>query len=776
MKSIKSELKTCGPKDVVSTVSAKVGGVVEAVAPGQLPRGEMQVRNAKRCLKFTGDKADELFTMMQRSKAGEGYIRDIKSTPDPAILVASDQQLDDLVRFCASATATTSCILTVDPTFCLGDFECTPITYRNLLLVTRRSKVPPIFIGPVLIHYRKNFSSFLFFASSLLGLRKELQCIKSFGTDGEKALVDAFMHEFRFATHLYCTIHARNNVRDELRGRKFPDNVISEVVSSIFGTQVGSTYKEGLVDAESEEVFYQQLEEKRLEWEDIEEKNAGCRGDFYDWFCKYKVDSIVSGMLRPVREDAGLGVPPSAFTTNASESINAVLKRKVDYKKSDLTVFVDFLKQVIDDQQREVERAVLGRGKYEFTEEYKYLQIPEANWFLMTREQRLKHLEKVAKVQLKNSGDSTEYDREAGTSLSVSAEQLHSMGLRIPLASIQGIWKKADEMLKQPNAIVSAPGFSAGSKMVASRTGRRPHLVKCNKGGRISCDADCPNWKSLSICSHCVAVAHVNGTLTEYLNCFLRAKSLPNLSQLLLTGLPSGVGNKGNRVSRKRKRVAVENVLPLSGASSIPGSAETVQAENPSPTVRPPSSTSSGIGQGIHAASSASPSTVSITIASPSPTGPPWGTYPPSTPMALQLNSVQASCGTANYAPPNYTPPGTYGTHPSSWSLQSQNFFLCVRSGNISVCSGCRNKFDRQAHPPNDLCVRHEEWRSFVSPTTNLPDSRYGNAYYHVNQACIVSKWPNFIPRSLIITDNVRDCLLPVHKFMLASTFGILFE
>lgn len=49
-------------------------------------------------------------------------------------------------------------------------------------------------------------------ASSLLGLRKELQCIKSFGTDGEKALVDAFVHEFRFATHLYCTIHARKNV------------------------------------------------------------------------------------------------------------------------------------------------------------------------------------------------------------------------------------------------------------------------------------------------------------------------------------------------------------------------------------------------------------------------------------------------------------------------------------------------------------------------------------------------------------------------------------
>ena len=29
------------------------------------------------------------------------------------------------------------------------------------------------------------------------------------------------------------------------------------------------------------------------------------------------------------------------FTTNASESVNAILKRKVDYKKNELPVFID---------------------------------------------------------------------------------------------------------------------------------------------------------------------------------------------------------------------------------------------------------------------------------------------------------------------------------------------------------------------------------------------------------------------------------------------------
>ena len=81
--------------------------------------------------------------------------------------------------------------LTVDPTFNLGDFECTPITYRHLLLTTRRYGTAPVFLGLILIHYRKNFQSFL---SSLVGLRRPLEGIRVFGTDGEKALVDAFTH------------------------------------------------------------------------------------------------------------------------------------------------------------------------------------------------------------------------------------------------------------------------------------------------------------------------------------------------------------------------------------------------------------------------------------------------------------------------------------------------------------------------------------------------------------------------------------------------------
>ena len=137
-----------------------------------------------------------------------------------------------------------------------------------------------------------------------------MEGLRSFGTDGEKALVDAFLHEFRFVVHLYCFIHARKNIKDQLYNRKFPEAVACEIVDDIFGKQVGSTFIEGLVDAENEAMFYEKLEQMELKWKQKEEKIPGCQPRFYNWFCTYKADQLVSGMLKPVREEAGLGHPP----------------------------------------------------------------------------------------------------------------------------------------------------------------------------------------------------------------------------------------------------------------------------------------------------------------------------------------------------------------------------------------------------------------------------------------------------------------------------------
>ena len=67
---------------------------------------------------------------------------------------------------------------------------------------------------------------------------------------------------------------------------------------------------------------------------------------------------------------------------------------------------------------------------------------------------------------------------------SVSAEHFHP-GLKIPLAAVQGIWNKAEELLWELNFAV--PGGDSNSKMVISHSGKRSHLVTSTKKGKYAC-------------------------------------------------------------------------------------------------------------------------------------------------------------------------------------------------------------------------------------------------------------------------------------------------
>ena len=85
---------------------------------------------------------------------------------------------------------------------------------------------------------------------------------------------------------------------------------------------------------------------------------------FCSWLRQYKVPVLCDTMLLPVREKAGLGSPPDPFFTNSSECINFVLKVKLDYKRNEITVLVNKIYELIEDQQREVEKALISTGKY----------------------------------------------------------------------------------------------------------------------------------------------------------------------------------------------------------------------------------------------------------------------------------------------------------------------------------------------------------------------------------------------------------------------------
>lgn len=89
-----------------------------------------------------------------------------------------------------------------------------------------------------------------------------------------------------------------------------------------------------------------------------------------------------------IREAAGLGSPPSIFTTNSSESLNASVKRKVDYKQHEWPQFNKLIKDFVLAQRDEVTRSLPGRGQYRLAPEFSYLATSISEWSKMTPDQR----------------------------------------------------------------------------------------------------------------------------------------------------------------------------------------------------------------------------------------------------------------------------------------------------------------------------------------------------------------------------------------------------
>ena len=176
MAKIKDESKWAGPKKVISKVSSELGGVIGAIDPCVLPRNEQQIMKAKSRSKIAAvpacSSSDNFAVVMHYAFLEDSnnlFIRDVKTLREPAVVVCYDRQLEDLVRFCTDSEEFG--ILNIDPTFSLGDFDVTVITYRHLLLHSKRTGKPPVFVGPALIHYRKTFATYLHFLTTLICLR-----------------------------------------------------------------------------------------------------------------------------------------------------------------------------------------------------------------------------------------------------------------------------------------------------------------------------------------------------------------------------------------------------------------------------------------------------------------------------------------------------------------------------------------------------------------------------------------------------------------------------
>lgn len=121
------------------------------------------------------EKDDELLEVLLKMKSEEEpFIRKVSlEKKNLTIVLAPENQLAELAKY--STSELDFSIVQLDPTFNLGPYECTLISYRNLLLESKRSGTSPVRRGPVLIHFRKDEKTFREFLQTIIDAKPKLK-------------------------------------------------------------------------------------------------------------------------------------------------------------------------------------------------------------------------------------------------------------------------------------------------------------------------------------------------------------------------------------------------------------------------------------------------------------------------------------------------------------------------------------------------------------------------------------------------------------------------
>ena len=293
---LKAELVNSCPKNATDKVYNDKGGIVNAHDIGDLPRNRTQAYNMKRKQlqeKMTDvcsssglalhETRDMLYVVMEQCKCAEKedkFVQDVTCAPEPMAVLCNAQQVSDMERFCCNPFD--FCILGIDPTFNLGDFSVTVTVYKHLLL-QNSSGQSPLLLGPILVHYRKEFRNYKYF----------LSCVKAVGTDGEKNLVDAALRNFSQAAHIRCFRHLQQNIEMHLYDKQFPVATIKEYAHDMFGwSETNGVYHEGLVDCSDISSFDDTLESLKERWDALEaaafSDHKYYKPQFHEWFVKWR--------------------------------------------------------------------------------------------------------------------------------------------------------------------------------------------------------------------------------------------------------------------------------------------------------------------------------------------------------------------------------------------------------------------------------------------------------------------------------------------------------
>lgn len=552
------------------------GGPETASTRGELPRSRRQIYDLKAKAKSQGDPVDEL--LIYARQKDDGVVLRHEDLPLDVWVLGTEIMCNDLVKF--TTIEDESYPFTVDPTFNMGRYEVTPVVYKNLLLKSTRTGEHPIFLGPTMIHHRKDFQTFKVLSSTCSTNCKGLEKAKGFITDGEEELVKAWKSEIPKAKHLRCVKHFENNCKDKLREIGIRETKLQKMfLNPVFGV-TGKV--EGVIDGYDKKDVKNRIRECKESLDKKEAEVLQKNADYQTQFSTYlwnRRDVMGKTMSLKAREKAGMPKDPSGKPlrpyTNTSESMNNVMTRAKEAflrqcgrSSGEPLSKVEFTKHIFEDihakEQHELTLALIGQSEeYEMSDVATHLSVPVDDWFDWSKEQRSEYVAKFNKMSIEDVKNgksilvkSTIINEESEGSTSNEFREFSAD----PAVVLREKFKYKEEIVNAVTdgalALLNMPAaIQLQSTFDAAKPKRYEVASKSAKYGRVVCTVNkthvrcsCPAYKFDSVCKHSIAVAAKAGILQTHLQVISKAPKKGCRTALAEGSVDKQVaGKKGSR-------------------------------------------------------------------------------------------------------------------------------------------------------------------------------------------------------------------------------------
>ena len=216
---------------VLDEMYSSSGDVYHARSLSQLPKGPRGIYNvraaAKKVFKSSAwngsvKEQDEVWVILEKTKKEEvefselKFIRDFRVHPSFSVVISLERQLDDVVNFCTNPKEFS--LFSNDPTFNIfnDNSSLTITSYKNLKLEDPPTGQTTVFLGPLLMHQKKDCKTYSRFKNCLVTEKAEISALLACGTDEEKAVAKGFKRNVPYAIFLQCFINYKKNIEEHL--------------------------------------------------------------------------------------------------------------------------------------------------------------------------------------------------------------------------------------------------------------------------------------------------------------------------------------------------------------------------------------------------------------------------------------------------------------------------------------------------------------------------------------------------------------------------------